>query len=159
MVKKIQRNTLLLSLGLLFTTFTVKECVISKVIVMGKSMNPTLEHGDSGYVNKYVLKFRPLNRGEIIIFNDCIDNQLVIKRVIGVPGDTILFSFGRVYVNGNMLSESYLKAGTLTIPRNYNGLTLGKGEYFMMGDNRANSLDSRNYGPILTSHIVGLFVP
>jgi signal peptidase I len=158
-VKKTQRNLLLFSVGLLFTAFTVRECVISRVIVSGKSMNPTLENGDSGYVNKCILKLRPLRHGEIVIFHDGVDNQLVVKRVIAVPGDTVSFSFSRVYVNGNMLSEPYLKAGTLTIPRNYNNVTLGKGQYFMMGDNRANSLDSRNYGPISTSHIIGLFVP
>ena len=144
--------------GVLVTAAVVQKNVISPVVISGKSMNPTLANGDRGYVNLCVLKFRSPKNGEIIIFRDNIDKELVVKRVIGVPGDKISIQFSRVYVNGKLLDESYLNKGTLTAPRNFNNLTLRPNEYFMMGDNRKDSLDSRNYGPISIKDILGIFV-
>ena len=157
-MNKTARNVLLAVAGVLLVSTATNRYLFNSVIISGKSMNPTLQNGDRGLINKVTLKLRPIRRGEIVIFHDHIDSGLVVKRVIGIPGDTITISFESVYLNGKLLSEPYLKPGTITIPRNYTRITLQPNEYFMMGDNRGGSLDSRNYGPIKYADILGLFV-
>ena len=85
------------------------------------------------------------------------DGPNIIKRVIGLPGDTIEIKDGAVYRNGEFLQESYLPDQTVTEVRNpdYAAVALGPDEYFVMGDNRAVSLDSRSIGPIPANHMIG----
>jgi signal peptidase I len=122
-------------------------------------MEPTLKVGDRVLVNKVSYHLHPINRGDIVVFKrppgEADDPTVtdLIKRVIGLPGDTIEARNGQVYINDKPLSETYLPAGTETnnLPRQ----VVPRGKYFVMGDNRDNSRDSRFIGPIPGSLIVG----
>jgi signal peptidase I len=122
-------------------------------------MEPTLKPGDRVLVNKLSYDLHSIHRGDIVVFkrppseagNPAIKD--LIKRVVGLPGETIEQIDGRVYINGHPLKESYLPDGTVTtnLPRR----VVPPGTYFVMGDNRSNSSDSRFIGPIPGSLIVG----
>jgi signal peptidase I len=101
-----------------------------------------------------------LKRGQVVVFFKTRerDEDALIKRVIGLPGDTIELRDGGVLINGAPLDETYLQ-GTQTSCANYcQPLALGPDQYFLMGDNRTNSLDSRSFGPIPAGQIVGRVV-
>jgi signal peptidase I len=126
-------------------------------------------------VNKLSYKFHDVNRGDIVVFDrptckgsdvpgwaTCAESDKIkdlIKRVIALPGDTIELRDGRVWINGRDLSESYVHGQTTdpicAFPSNPAKYTVPKGDVFVMGDNRHNSTDSRCFGPIHTSRIVG----
>jgi signal peptidase I len=142
--------------------FAVRAFVLQTYFIPSPSMEPTLLVGDRILVNKLSYHLHGVTRGDIVVFatppkekSDPTIKDLV-KRVIGLPGDTISSSGGRVYINGKPLPEPWLPAGTVTtgiatqrIPPN---------EYFVMGDNRSDSQDSRFFGPISRSLIVGRVV-
>lgn len=125
-------------------TFLFIKYVCQRTDVIGSSMSPTLEDGDCLIVDKISYKFREPERYDIIIFPYRDDsNRFYVKRIIGVPGDTIFIQDGKTYINQEELSEPYLTeliddAGIAATP-----ITLGEDEYFVMGDNRNNSYDSR----------------
>ncbi|HEU5103566.1 MAG TPA: signal peptidase I, partial [Roseiflexaceae bacterium] len=101
-----------------------------------------------------------LKRGQVVVFfkTPARDEDALIKRAIGLPGDTIELRDGAVWINGQLLAEPYVNDAP-TLCGNYcRAFTLGPDEYFLMGDNRANSLDSRNFGPIPASQLVGRVV-
>jgi signal peptidase I len=131
------------------------------------SMYPTLDKGDRVLVNKLSYKVHDVNRGDIIVFerppseapSDIPD---LIKRVIGLPGEAVAFENGSVYINGERLPESYLPDGTTTTAANApNNCTttspciVPSGQVWVMGDNRGDSKDSRYFGAIPESSIVG----
>jgi signal peptidase I len=101
-----------------------------------------------------------LQRGQVVVFfkSPTRGEDALIKRAIGLPGDTIELRDGAVLVNGQTLAEPYVN-GAQTLCGNYcQSFTLGPDEYFLMGDNRANSLDSRSFGPIPAGQLVGRVV-
>jgi signal peptidase I len=101
-----------------------------------------------------------LQRGQVVVFfkTPTHDEDALIKRAIGLPGDTIELRDGAVLINGQYLAEPYVN-GAPTLCGNYcRPFTLGPDEYFLMGDNRANSLDSRSFGPIPAGQLVGRVV-
>jgi signal peptidase I len=101
-----------------------------------------------------------LQHGQVVVFfkTPARDGDALIKRVIGLPGDTIELRDGAVMINGTLLNEPYV-TGAQTSCGNYcRPFTLGPDEYFLMGDNRVNSLDSRSFGPIPAGQIVGRVV-
>ena len=128
--------------------------------VTGESMLPTFQDKEQIIVEKVSIKYKPLERGEITVVGHP-DNQQVflIKRVIGLPGETIHFNEGDVFINGEILLEPYLNENTLTWGKTYivdgESITLNEDEYVMLGDNRDNSLDSRSYGPVSKENLVG----
>jgi signal peptidase I len=127
--------------------------------VLGNSMHPTYKNGEYLMANKLTYKFGEPRRGDVIIFKYS-DTQDFIKRIIGIPGDSIMIKDGKVYVNGNQLNEnSYLKDTVYTSGGDYlaegESLTLSEDEYFMLGDNRPHSSDSRTFGPISKDRIKG----
>ncbi len=141
--------------GILLTVF-----VIQKNIVQGSSMVPTLQNGDQLFVEK-ISKYFSLERGDIVTVehtDPMHPETLLIKRIIGLPGETVEIKDGHVYINGELLEESYLDDSLeTTIDPRYDqaSVTLAKDQYFIMGDNRPVSKDSRRIGPITKDQIIG----
>lgn len=127
--------------------------------VAGQSMLGTLEEGDEVLVNRFVYKLTQPKANDIIAFlpNGNKKSHLYIKRVIGVPGDTVQIRGGRVYVNGEEYEES-IDAASIEQPElAEDEIEVGEDEFFVLGDNRNNSEDSRyaNIGNVKKEHIVG----
>lgn len=121
--------------------------------VDGASMQPGLQTNEYVLVNKVAYLIHAPQRGDVIVFHYPLDTSKdFIKRVIGIPGDTVRTTSDAVIVNGLTLHEPYISA-----PFNFDTNTwkLGANEFFVMGDNRDNSLNSRTWGPLNRSYIVG----
>jgi signal peptidase I len=131
------------ALGLaILLALVIHQFVFAQFLVDGESMMPTMEHRERLIVNKLVYRFHPPERGDIIVFQYPADpSKDFIKRVIGVPGDTIEVRGGKVIRNGEALNEDYL--GELTNGA-YGPVPVKPGSLFVMGDNRNNSKDSRD---------------
>lgn len=128
------------------------------VRVTGTSMAPTLADGDLYVLNRVVYNVRNPQIGEVVVFKDPNDSLLSIKRVIGVPGDVLNIKDGKVFRNNQRIIEPYLEENTMTfiIEKSVgNTFTLEDNEYFLLGDNRDNSLDSRYYGGVNLASIIG----
>ncbi len=144
-------------LALLFTRF-----VMQRNTVIGQSMEPTLMPSDELFVEKISHFWNDYGRGDLITARtneqtEKGETMVVIKRIIGLPGDSIKISEGLVFVNGVELEESYLEESVLTFLAGNSGLevTLNEDEYFIMGDNRPDSFDSRHFGPVKKDAVVG----
>jgi len=136
-------------------TFLIQTYVAEAREIPSGSMIPTLEIGDRVWVDKIYFKFSDLDRKDIIVFqppNAPKDGIPYIKRIIGLPGDTVEIRKGQVYINNRILSESYLKEPFDT---NYGPIVVPKDSYFVMGDNRNNSSDSRVWGFVPQNNIKG----
>ena len=127
--------------------------VVQNFRIEGSSMEPTLHSGQYVLVNKLSYgSFGGPQRGDIVVFEAWNQDKDFIKRVVGVPGDTIEIHDNQVFVNGDPLPEPYLDEATRD---NIEARVLAIDEYFVMGDNRGNSSDSRAYGPLDEDHIIG----
>ncbi len=125
------------------------------VKVEGTSMLPGLEDQERIFVNKFVYHLEPIARGDVIVFRYPRDtSKSYIKRVIGVAGDRIHIVEGLVYVNGEPLSEDYVPQQYVDW-RSQPEITIPSGYFFMMGDHRNMSSDSREFGPVAEKYIVG----
>lgn len=137
--------------------FFVKYFIVDLTAVSGRSMEPTLQTGDIMIVNKIANNLGiDYKRGDIVIVNSPIEDKLYIKRVIGLPNDKIFIKDGSFYINDHKLNENYLKDNTITKETTFiNSWNLESDEYFLVGDNREKSNDSRKFGPIKRSDFVG----
>jgi signal peptidase I len=136
-------------------SITLRIFVIEPFIVPTPSMSPTLLVGDKVIVNKLEYKFTPVKRGDIVAIYSPLEKKNLVKRVIGLSGETISFSEDDfVYIDGNKLDEPYLPESVIPA---YEVKTykIGSNEFFVMGDNRNNSADSRVFGPISIDKIFG----
>lgn len=127
--------------------------------VIGSSMYPTYKDGEYLMANKIQYKFSEPKRGDVIIFKYS-DTQDFIKRIIGLPGDQVMLKDGYIYINGNKLDESgYLDSSVYSNGGEYlhegETITVSEGQYFVCGDNRQHSSDSRTFGPIEKAVIKG----
>ena len=127
--------------------------------VVGNSMHPTYKNGEMLMANKVLYKFKEPTRGDVIIFKYS-DTQDFIKRIIGLPGETVMLKDGKLYINGNLLDESnYLSSSIYTnggdCLKEGETITIPEGRYFVCGDNRPHSSDSRMFGPIDSKDIKG----
>jgi len=114
-------------------------------IVTGTSMSPTLQEGSLIHAEKIS---EPIQRGDIVVMDDGGKNY-AIKRIVGMPGETVYIWRGYVYINGRILLEPYVPRQTYTFPRQRLAVfELGENQFFMLGDNRPCSADSRLYGPV-----------
>lgn len=125
------------------------------VRVEGTSMQPELRDQDRLFIDKFFFRFEKINRGDVVVFHYPRDpEKSYIKRIIALPGDSIRISQGRVFINGYPVAEPY-------VPHRYQDtrsmaeLIVPPGEYFVMGDHRSISSDSRDFGPVDRDLIYG----
>ncbi len=139
---------------LLFSRF-----VLATVIIDGASMEPTFHSGDRCLLNRMAPLFGSIERGDMVVLRDRGDNDFAIKRIVGLPNDEIDIRKGRVLVNGQPLAESYLAPLTQTwTPKGDGHYKLDANSYFVLGDNREVSEDSRYYGPVSLNRLLGVVV-
>jgi len=125
------------------------------VKVEGVSMMPSLEDQERIFVNKFVYRLEPIERGDIVVFRYPRDlSKSYIKRVIGMAGDRIRIDGGHVYVNDEALDEDYVPPA-YTDSRSYPEITVPERSYFVLGDHRSMSSDSREFGPVDQTLIYG----
>jgi signal peptidase I len=125
------------------------------VKVEGTSMMPSLDDQERIFVNKFVYRLESIQRGDIIVFRYPRDpSKSFIKRVIGLSGDRIRIDGGQVYVNGNLLDEDYIPPAYVD-ERSYKTIVVPPDSYFVLGDHRSLSNDSRDFGPVDASFIYG----
>ncbi len=152
--------------GALALALVMKFFLVQVFWIPSGSMEHTLEIGDRVIVNKLSYKLHDINRGDIVVFERPEDQDQeikdLIKRVVGLPGEEVVFDGGQVYIDGQLLEEPYLGEGTRSTGHTYgNGCTpeqpckVPEGEIFVMGDNRSNSRDSTYFGPIDEDDVVG----
>lgn len=148
---------LVLALGLYILATTTMQ----SVRVVGSSMYPSLHDGDLLIASRIDYRLHPIERGDIVILKDPLDpSRDFIKRVVGLPGDRIRIHDHRVLVNGALLKEPYLQTpwvvtGDWPGPGPYDASTVPRGSYFVLGDNRDHSSDSRVFSSIRQDAIDG----
>lgn len=152
---------LVIALGIIaFSWFFLAE----PLEVTGDSMLPSLRNEEQIIAEKLSSSFSEIERGEIVVFyspkgSPNGDERLLIKRVIGLPSDSVSINNGKVFVNGTEIKEGYLAEGTDTkaksSDKNQQLIKAGADQYVLLGDNRDNSTDSRNFGAINKDLIVG----
>lgn len=161
---------ILVVVGAVVVALLIKTFVIQAFYIPSESMKPTLEIGDRVLVNKLSYHLHDVNRGDVVVFErpdgETADIKDLIKRVIGLPGDTLVIQDNKIYINGQALNEPYLPPNSVTQP-GPGGATwshrctqddpckIPADSIWVMGDNRTNSKDSRYFGPIPESKIVG----
>src|SRR5215212_8097429 len=143
---------LLLAIVLVFGF--IRPFVVKSFWIPSESMVPTLEVGDRLFVNRFIYRFTEPKRGDIVVFSSMEGVDDLIKRVVGVPGDRVSFRKGMLKVNGKVQDEPYINKEH---PDRgiYKPVRVPEGEVFVMGDNRANSRDSRFFGPAPIENIEG----
>ena len=137
-------------LALIFVFF-----IYQPVEVEGTSMAPSLESHERIFVNKFIYRFEPIRRGDIVVFRYPLNpSKIFIKRVIGLPGDRVAIRDGRVFIDGQRLAEPYL-------PPSYFGegndatVSVPPHQYYVLGDHRDDSDDSRDWGTVERKYIYG----
>ncbi len=131
--------------------------VVSITQVVGSSMSSTLENGDVLILNKFKYRFTDIKRGDIISL-EYADTKYLIKRVIGLPGDNISIKNNNLYLNGELYVENYLDEGLVYDDFDLSDLgyeTIPDDMYLVLGDNREDSLDSREIGLISKDEVIG----
>lgn len=142
------------SITVLFCFFIV-TFVVQPVRVQGASMQPRIQDNERILVNKFIYRIQGIERGDVVVFYYPRDPSVsYIKRVIGLPGDRVEVHAGSVYVNGAAIEEPYLLSefrGRYDMPET----TVERGHYFVMGDHRSSSMDSRSFGSVPEKYIYG----
>lgn len=137
--------------------YVASHYVVSGVIVQGRSMTPTLQDGERYILNRLTYRYRLPIRGDLVVLRDPGHQDYAVKRIVALPCDSVHLKNGIVYINGQKLEEPYLTPGTQTYAPDLKDqlIVIGKGHYFVLGDNRANSEDSRFYGAIQRDQVIG----
>jgi len=145
----------------LVTVFIVRTFIAQPFLVSGASMEPNFQSGNYLLIDELTYRFRNPVRGEVIVFRHRTRDasEYFIKRIIGLPGETLTLTNNQITItspDGQTidLKESYIPESTRTIAETT--VTLAQGEYFVMGDNRTNSYDSRAWGPVKEKDIIGI---
>ena len=143
----------------LFVSLIISAFIIvflyQPVKVEGTSMLPGLDDQERIFINKFVYDFEPIERGDVVVFRYPRDpSKSYIKRVIAVPGDNVRIDDGQVYVNGRRLREPYVPA-EFADDRSVADTVVPRGAYYLLGDHRSSSSDSRDFGPVSRRYIYG----
>lgn len=142
--------------------FIITHYVAKPIRVEGSSMYPTLKDGQVGITNVFAVKFQSVSRFDVVIVYNEEREEYWVKRVIGLPGDTVESKDDLLKINGEVVNQYFLnqtyvkdikKEGNFT--SDFGPVTLGEDEYWLMGDNRIRSEDSRVHGPFKQSELVG----
>lgn len=131
---------------------TLQNHVVGLFRVQGNSMLPNIHEGNIKIINHLPKSF---DRGDIVVAKDYKDKILIIKRVVGLPGEKVDVIKDKVYINGRELEEPYLENKYKKEDDCIGNMRLENDEYFLMGDNRAGSVDSRDLGPFKRDDIIG----
>lgn len=132
----------------------VRYFFVKPFYVKGASMEPSFYDNEYLVIDEISYRFKEPLRGEIVVFKYPRDpKQFFIKRIIGLPGETVQVTGNEVFINGEKIDEPYLTPGTET--KGEIVMTLQSDEFFVLGDNRGFSLDSRSFGPLNRDYIVG----
>jgi signal peptidase I len=149
---RVWTRDLLIAIGL---ALVIIVFLYQPVKVEGTSMAPLLSDQERIFINKFVYRFEPIHRGDVVVFWYPVDHsKSFIKRVVGLPGEKVEIRQGTVYVDGKILPEPY-------VPPQYEDLsdfgekTVPPDSYFVMGDHRISSNDSRVFGPVASQYIYG----
>lgn len=139
----------------------ITSFVFLSVMVDGSSMEPTLKEGDKAITDGLFYKVFGVDRFDIVIVEHKSFDEKLVKRVIGLPGETIKYEKGTLYVNGEKVEESFISEEVKLQTKTRYGndtfeIKLGEDEYYVLGDNRGNSTDSRYFGAIKKSNIKGV---
>jgi len=153
--------------GAVLLALVVKVFLLQAFYIPSLSMSPTLDVGDRVLVNKLSYRLHDVHRGDVVVFERPSSETSstipdLIKRVVGLPGESVTIDNGSVFINGEKLNESYLPDGVITSTANAPNkcspqapCVVPPGQVWVMGDNRGDSKDSRYFGPIDESTIVG----
>jgi len=145
-VKKIIKD-LIPYVVIIVVVVLIRSFIITPVKVEGTSMYKTLDNG-----NILILyKLAKIERYDVVVLNEEYDDEIIIKRVIGLPGETVQIKNGKIYINEEEIEDNYAFGET----SDYDKTVLGKDEYFILGDNRVISKDSRYFGPVNEDDIMG----
>lgn len=141
--------------------FIIYAFLIRPFEVNGASMFPTFKNGEFVFTNLLSQRFGPLKRGDVIVFKaPPSEEKDYIKRIIGLPGETVKIQNGKVYINGKILGESfYISPSVITAGRGFahegEDIKVSQKNYFVMGDNRVYSSDSRDWGLVPFDRVIG----
>jgi signal peptidase I len=140
--------------------YLASRFIVTAVVIQGKSMTPTLKDGERYYLNRWRYAFIPPSRGDLVVIKDPGHADFAVKRIIAKPGDWVNIRDGNIYLNGKRLDEPYLPTGTRTDAPDMKEkwIRLGHGQYYVLGDNRRASEDSRFYGVVHRAQILGILV-
>lgn len=149
--------------GAIGIALIVRAFLLASFFIPSPSMTPTLHNGDRVLVNKLAYRLHDVHRGDVVVFErppelkDAPEVKDLIKRVIGLPGETVEFREGRILIDGHLLDEPYLAPGITTEskPETGDSITVPPSQVLVLGDNRRNSTDGRVFGPISQKLIVG----
>jgi len=155
-MKKEKKKEIFTYIIILVVVILIKSYVVTPIRVNGTSMSSTLENGEIMILNETKYYFNDVKRFDIVVVKQ--GKSKLIKRVIGLPGDTLKFENNILYINGEIVEEPYLREETLDFSLakfNYDNDVIPDKCYFVMGDNRDDSLDSRYFGCIEKKDILG----
>ena len=133
----------------------VRPFIAEAFYIPSESMVPTLEINDRVLAAKFPYYFTTPDRGDVVVFESVESSDDLIKRVVGLPGDTIAVQGSTLFLNGEPQQEPYIADGGGPGLSTFGPIEVPEGHYFMMGDNRGNSRDSREFGPIPEENLVG----
>jgi signal peptidase I len=135
----------------------IRYFLFQPFLVKGQSMEPAFENGDYLIIDEISYRFSNPQRGEVVVFKYPQDtSQRYIKRIIGLPGEIVEIKDGKIFISGKPLEETnYLPPNFFTPDFGFMRITLGENEYFVLGDNRLHSSDSRRWGTVPREDIIG----
>jgi len=149
---RVWTRDLLIAIGL---ALVIIVFLYQPVKVEGTSMAPLLSDQERIFINKFVYRFAPIERGDVVVFWYPLDrSKSFIKRVLALPGETIEIRHGAVYLNGELLPEPYVPPQYADVT-DFGPVRVPQGSYFVMGDHRISSNDSRVFGPVASQYIYG----